>query len=689
MKKILLLALSALLAWPVCIKAQHGLVGFANYNDLDLNGTTGGGAGTVVRVNNRTDLAKYAGGSTPYVIIIENDLEGNGINDTNDYISIGSNKTIVGAGSGITLNGLGFDVKNQSNIIIRNIKVTNAKPDGMAFRTTHHVWIDHCDFSACDDGALDFTIGSSYLTVSWTKFHDHDKVSICNSGTQHFEDASKNRVTYHHCSFENTTQRNPRIGYGLGHIFNNYYTKNSSYCVGYHTRAKLIVENSYFYNTKEPFEQMYSDDPMTASYADILSRNNKFVSTSGNTTDTGVGFDTDMYYDYEFAMDDVNDVPTLAESTGLKAGIEYDLIPYPGDGAINIPTGTELWCGAVDAATEYIIKIGTSADNLTDYNAESFTLQPSTTYFWQATAVTPSANYESEIFRFTTASEKASMPQPANGETEAQLREPVNELEPCEPMTLRWSNAFDAVSYNVYIGTEEGLDEESISGTTTTTGYNPGSLSIGTNYYWRVDAVKADGSIVTGDTWNFSSPVYYADFGRTEMEHMVLSGRAFKEVENGKVYFKASNDTVTVGEAGPGSMSAIWNGKSTTCDITTTYFDENDGQGWYGIYVNDEYIDSWNATANNEKLMSHVTSGVDLETGDEIRIDFYTHNKMMSRTDCIDIAESSGASIKENIVTDIEEQTRIYTLDGRYVGNDRSSLKKGIYIINKRKVVIR
>lgn len=331
--------LAAAMALPLCAAAQHGLAGFATYADFGLDGTTGGGDGQVVRVSTRTELERYARGSEPYVIIIENDLEGGGLNDQKDYVSIGSNKTIVGAGDGVTLNGLGFDANGQSNIIVRNLAVRKAKPDGMAFRDCHHVWIDHCDLSECDDGALDFTIGSSYMTVSWTRFHDHDKVSVCNSGTQHYEDYGRQRVTYHHCRFENTTQRNPRIGYGLGHVFNNYYTRNSSYCVGYHTRAKVIVENCYFENTNTPFEQMYSDDPMTASYADVLSLGNKFTGVNGNTKDTGTGFDTDMYYDYKFALDDVADVPGLDGKVGPVAGIEDAPVPFPGDGAIGIDAG--------------------------------------------------------------------------------------------------------------------------------------------------------------------------------------------------------------------------------------------------------------------------------------------------------------------------------------------------------------
>lgn len=58
------------------------------------------------------------------------------------------------------------------------------------------------------------------------------------------------------------------------------------------------------------------------------------------------------------------------------------------------------------------------------------------------------------------------------------------------------------------------------------------------------------------------------------------------------------------------------------------------------------------------------------------------------RTDYIDIAPSSGSSGIESIEGPAQQQVRIYSLDGRYLGSDIGRLGKGIYIINNRKVVI-
>lgn len=220
--------------------ANNGLIGWAISNTLGQNGTTGGGNGQIVRVNTKAALEQYAKATGDYIILVEGTFTGTGM------VEVNSNKTIIGVGGGATFDGFGINVNGKKNIILRNLTIKNAKPDGIAMRNTHHVWIDHCDLSKSDDGVLDFTIGSDYMTVSWTLFHDHDKVTLANSGTQHFEDAGRNKVCYHHNWFNNTVQRNPRIGYGMGHVFNNYYSNVSSYCVGYHTGASVLIENNYF-----------------------------------------------------------------------------------------------------------------------------------------------------------------------------------------------------------------------------------------------------------------------------------------------------------------------------------------------------------------------------------------------------------------------------------------------------------
>ncbi|WP_437623932.1 pectate lyase family protein [Sorangium sp. So ce1151] len=112
-----------------------------------------------------------------------------------------------------------------------------------------HVWIDHNTFSDGDrpdklfpsvfeaprtghdysvqhhDGAVDVTLQSDLVTISYNRFHDHDKTNLL-GGT---DTATPQNgwgllsVTLHHNLYENATQRLPRVRFGKVHVYNNYY----------------------------------------------------------------------------------------------------------------------------------------------------------------------------------------------------------------------------------------------------------------------------------------------------------------------------------------------------------------------------------------------------------------------------------------------------------------------------------
>lgn len=696
-----LTTLALVAAFSVCAHAQNGPIGFANYSDMGLQGTTGGAGGKTVHVTNRADFAKYAGADEPYIIILDADLKGHYDYSTNpkqkhDYVSVKSNKTIIGGGKGAHLDSLGLDINGQKNIIIRNLRITKADPDAIAFRNTHHVWVDHCDLSSqkqendANDGLLDFTYGSSYLTVSWCRFHDHDKSSICCSGTRNIADYGKQRVTYHHNAFINCTQRNPRIGYGLGHIFNDYNEKNTSYAIGMFARAIVNVENCYFKNVGKAFNQMYSEEygEEDAYWGFLKSTGNIFESTGSNTKGNSDGFDVGRYYDYGFALDDAANVPGLVSRMGCMEGIEGDIIPFPGNGAIGITSGTRISCGDMEGATGYIYKIGVTPDALQETDPATLELLPQTTYYWQVTV--KGGKYDgttSGVFRFTTAEAKAHFPTPDNGEQHASLREIKGDAQPCVPMSLRWRSGFSAASYKVYIGSKEDLSD-AVYENAAQTSCQPKGLRHGETYYWRVDVNQKDGTVIEGDVWSFKSDIRKAHVGRNEVEHAVRGGLCFPERDVMQGWIVASNDSCNVGDQGPGYMSFVWDGNDGTYDFTTAYFDETSGQGWFGLYINEERKDQWTATANNNKMATRATKSVSLIHGDEIRLDFYTQKNMRCRTDYIDIKANATGIDTIDAGDETDATTRIYSMDGRYIGCDTGSLKKGIYIINRRKVVI-
>jgi hypothetical protein len=77
----------------------------------------------------------------------------------------------------------------------------------------------------------------------------------------------------------------------------------------------------------------------------------------------------------------------------------------------------------------------------------------------------------------------------------------ASELAP--ELTLQWTAADGAESYDVYISPDDVIDETDLVGQVTGTEL-PVILELGTTYYWFVDAVDADGNTSASDVWSLS-----------------------------------------------------------------------------------------------------------------------------------------------------------------------------------------
>ncbi|MDW4907224.1 pectate lyase [Streptomyces sp. ADMS] len=201
-------------------------------------------------------------------------------------LSVGSNTTIVGLGSGAVLKGAGLQVKNADNVIVRNLELRDAydcfpvwQPnsgglgdwktayDSIWLNGATHVWVDHVtasDKGHADadeptyfarnylrhDGLLDITNGSDLVTVSWSRFADHDKAMLIGSGDTATGDRGKLRVTLHHNEFRSVTQRAPRVRFGQVHVYNNRYLIDHGddyrYSLGVSTESAVYAESNAF-----------------------------------------------------------------------------------------------------------------------------------------------------------------------------------------------------------------------------------------------------------------------------------------------------------------------------------------------------------------------------------------------------------------------------------------------------------
>jgi pectate lyase len=308
-------ARTAVLAQPVPSGQPDG---FATVNALGQNGTTGGAGGPTVTVSSTAEFLDYIARPGPYVIRVSGSIslptgDSDGMHDvTSDksIIGVGANAALVGGGLNI---GLPVDDDITSppadavhNIIIRNISFSGATDDLLNVQMfTHHVWIDHNDFSNGDDGAVDIKRGSDFVTVSWNRFHDHDKTLLLgHDETGAAQDRGRLRVTYHHNFFDASDQRHPRVRFAeLVHVYNNYYWENS-YGIASTEDAGLFVEGNYFFSVNNPGRVDFS-----GPLGRLVARDNILVDCNHEIELRGSVPDPRTYYPY--TADPASSVPTI------------------------------------------------------------------------------------------------------------------------------------------------------------------------------------------------------------------------------------------------------------------------------------------------------------------------------------------------------------------------------------------
>ena len=251
-------------------------VGYAAISGNGHGPTTGGAGGPTVTVTSLSQLQTEAARTTTETIRVNGLFSGSG------EVSVTSNKTIIGVGSGSGLTGIGLKVKNGFNVIIQNMnisKVTAASGDGDAIHIekADHIWVDHNNlFSDMNngkdfyDGLVDISHAGDFVTISWNRIHDHFKASLVgHSDSNGSEDTGHLRVTYHHNSFTNFNSRTPSLRFGTGHVFNNTFT-NGDTAVHSRENAQMLVQNNVFRSVSTPIETT-GDSPVDG-----------FVNQSGN-----------------------------------------------------------------------------------------------------------------------------------------------------------------------------------------------------------------------------------------------------------------------------------------------------------------------------------------------------------------------------------------------------------------------
>jgi len=284
------------------------LVGFASLGDS----TTGGIGGPVMMPTTQAEMQTLADTDGPMIIRIQ------GVISLSAQIDLRTtDKTIEGVGMGSGFTGAGIRIKDTGNVIVRNLMISKAlKNDAITIENSNHVWVDHCDFSSDTtspadtyDSLVDINHGADYVTVSWTKFHEHNRdVSFIGNSDDLTGNAANDpghlHVTVHHNSFINVPSHTPSLRFGTAHVLNNYYKNIMLAAVVSRMGGQVLAERNYFVMVGTPLATQ-SDSPMDGYLQDF---DNSYDPKDGNgpnnltqTSQTSVP--------YQYTPTPINQVP--------------------------------------------------------------------------------------------------------------------------------------------------------------------------------------------------------------------------------------------------------------------------------------------------------------------------------------------------------------------------------------------
>jgi pectate lyase len=304
---------------PNATKLDSSIIGYATVEDD--RGTpywvTGGALGDTVSATTVAELQTYLGDSLPRVVKFSGWLTGT------EQIGIKSDKTLLGIGDSAHFEGIGLSINQARNVIIRNISVAHVCTTGAASGdaveingASQNIVIDHCELSSDRDhdkdyydGLLDIKNQSSFISVSWSAFHDHYKVSLISSGPTQYGDTVI-RATYHHNYFYNCGSRLPSIRFGKAHVFNNYY-KDCDDAVHSRIGAWVRVEGNYFSNVDHAVD---NDDTSGVGYVQLI--DNHFGSSVHVSSPT-----CDLPVPYAYALDPADSIPSIIAG-GVRTDVE-------------------------------------------------------------------------------------------------------------------------------------------------------------------------------------------------------------------------------------------------------------------------------------------------------------------------------------------------------------------------------
>ncbi|RWR76854.1 putative pectate lyase 4 [Cinnamomum micranthum f. kanehirae] len=252
----------------------------------------------------------------------------------NSYLNVSSHKTIDGRGQRVKLFGKGLRLKECEHVIICNLEFEGGRGhdvDGIQIKPkSRHIWIDRCSLQDYDDGLIDITRESTDITISRCHFARHDKTMLIGADPTHVEDRCI-RVTIHHCFFDGTRQRHPRVRFGKVHLYNNYTRNWGIYAVCASVESQILSQCNIY----EAGEKKAAFKYLTEKAADKEVAMSGLIKSEGDLFLNGAqasGPDTEcMFKANEFYPTCTMEAPSQALKEVLQVCTGWQAIPRPKD----------------------------------------------------------------------------------------------------------------------------------------------------------------------------------------------------------------------------------------------------------------------------------------------------------------------------------------------------------------------
>ena len=263
--------------------------------------TTGGKEGKVVVVTTlkdvglgslRTALAQKG----PKWIVFEEGLSGTIKNKTMLYLS--GDTTIDGRGADITLSGEALVVsgKENSNVIITNLKFRNARRDAIRLEEqAQNIWIHRNSFSKGGDGLIDVTTAAKKITISWNTFSKHTLGLLLGRSCKEDDKGDEvMKITLHHNYFDGVEGRSPKVNCGKTHTYNNYNHRWRNVAARVEKGGEIYSEANIYEAGSTKRASNYSSPGYLKSVDDLM-QNGAYHHATGS----GRVFKPSRFYPYE------------------------------------------------------------------------------------------------------------------------------------------------------------------------------------------------------------------------------------------------------------------------------------------------------------------------------------------------------------------------------------------------------